>query len=497
MSSRHITSHDSHELYRLQVLADAQLLDTPAEPAFDAIASLARRVAHAPIALIALVDAERQWFKARCGLDAEQTSRDIAFCDHTIGQSEIFMVEDARDDSRFASNPLVTGDPGIVFYAGIPLMVHGKDGGTAAAIGTLCVIDYAPRILSPDEIQGLRELADVAVTLIESRRLALRAVDHAQEQHHAAHELAYERRKFQQAERMATLGYFRFDMLDQHLFWSDQVFAIHGLPVSDAPPLNTAMEFYPPRARAEIAAAIANTIETGAPYDIETDFLTAQGDLRRVRSLGELEMLDGVPVALFGVFQDVTQRYRIEQMLRASAHSDTLTGLANRAAFEAEMENRMTQANDTGETLAILLIDLDGFKAVNDAQGHVAGDELLQTVGMRLRGEAYADCFVARLGGDEFVLIPRGMLDRATIEALARNILDDLRRPVITADCNATISGTIGIARMQPGDLRRDLMRRADQALYAAKHSERGTGRFYENDRVIRAIGPLDIRKAG
>lgn len=273
--------------------------------------------------------------------------------------------------------------------------------------------------------------------------------------------------------------------------------AIHGLPVSDAPPLNTAMEFYPPRARAEIAAAIANTIETGAPYDIETDFLTAQGDLRRVRSLGELEMLDGVPVALFGVFQDVTQRYRIEQMLRASAHSDTLTGLANRAAFEAEMENRMTQANDTGETLAILLIDLDGFKAVNDAQGHVAGDELLQTVGMRLRGEAYADCFVARLGGDEFVLIPRGMLDRAAIEALARNILDDLRRPVITADCNATISGTIGIARMQPGDLRRDLMRRADQALYAAKHSERGTGRFYENDRVIRAIGPLDIRKAG
>lgn len=496
MSSSRIRSLDSHELYRLQVLAEAKLLDTPAEPAFDDLAALARRVAGAPVALLSLVDAERQWFKARCGLDVPETPRDIAFCDHAIRQNDIFIVEDARQDPRFATNPLVIGTEGIVFYAGVPLLVHGKDNGAPAAIGTLCVIDYVPRILSPTQVEALRELANVAVALIESRQLAMRAVDLAQEQHRAAHQLAYEKRKFQQAERMATIGYWRLNLIEEHLYWSDQVFAIHGLPVSDAPPLNTAIEFYPPRARAEIAAAIARTMESGTPFDMETDFLTAQGELRRVRSIGELETLDGVPVALFGVFQDVTERYRVEQILRASAHSDVLTGLANRAAFEAEMEIRMVHAQATGDTLAILLIDLDGFKAVNDAQGHLAGDELLHMVGMRLRGDAYADCFVARLGGDEFVLIPNATTDRAWLETLARSVLDDLRRPVITADCNATISGTIGIARMLPGDQRRDLMRRADQALYAAKNSERGTARFYENDRVIRAIGPLDVRKA-
>lgn len=108
-------AQSAEELYRLQVLADARLLDTAPEPAFDDLTSIARRITGAPIALISLVDAERQWFKARQGLDASETSRDVAFCSHAIESGRCMIVEDARRDPRFCNNPLVTGEPKSYF----------------------------------------------------------------------------------------------------------------------------------------------------------------------------------------------------------------------------------------------------------------------------------------------------------------------------------------------------------------------------------------------
>lgn len=489
-------SFGDKESYRLQVLADAKLLDSPSEPAFDTLVLLARRLIGAPIALISLIDAERQWFKARCGISAKQTERDISFCDHAIRESDIMIVEDAAADPRFADNPLVTGPEQIRFYAGVPLHLDGKRGGRSAAIGTLCVLDTEPRTLNAMQIEALHDLARMAEVLIEARRLAIEAVEQAHQQHWIAHQLTHEQRKFQQAERMAALGYWRLELGDQSLFWSDNVYAIHGLPVGKAPPLNAAFDFYPPHARASLAAAIARAIETGESYEIETDFLTAQGELRRVRSIGEREDDNGVPVAVFGVFQDVTEQHRLAEVLRKSAHRDALTGIANRAACDEILDDRIFAAQRAGTAMAVMLIDLDGFKAINDAQGHIAGDELLQAVAARLRSDRYADCFVARLGGDEFVLVPDQVQGVADLERRARDILDDLSRPVVTPECTATISGTIGIARLHPEDGKRDLMRRADQALYAAKNSERGTARIHGSGRVIRATAAIDDMRA-
>ena len=158
---------------RLQALLDLQILDTPEEEAFDDLTRLAALICETPIALVSLVDDQRQWFKSRVGLDARETPREQAFCTHAILGAEIFEVPDPLDDPRFRDNPLVTGAPHIRFYAGMP--VSSPDG---QRIGTLCVIDRQPRQLSPAQREALQRLGCLA-----SRQLALhrQAILHARE----------------------------------------------------------------------------------------------------------------------------------------------------------------------------------------------------------------------------------------------------------------------------------------------------------------------------
>jgi len=143
----------SDETRRLQTLRDLRLLDTPPEERFDRVTRLARQLFSTQIALVSLVDADRQWFKSRQGLDAEETHRDISFCGHAILDDKIMVVNDAESDVRFCDNPLVCGDPRIRFYAGYPLAA--PDG---SRVGTLCVIDENPKDVSDEQMQLLREL---------------------------------------------------------------------------------------------------------------------------------------------------------------------------------------------------------------------------------------------------------------------------------------------------------------------------------------------------
>ncbi len=154
-----------NEQQRLTALHKLNILDTPPEEAFDRITRLLGLVLKMPIALISLVDQDRQWFKSRHGLVAHETPREIAFCDHTIRQTELMQVEDALQDPRFANNPLVLGDPNIRFYAGVPLIMREGE-----AIGTLCVIDRIPRHLDETECEILKVLAKEVVTELELRK---------------------------------------------------------------------------------------------------------------------------------------------------------------------------------------------------------------------------------------------------------------------------------------------------------------------------------------
>lgn len=145
------------EPLRLEALRRTRLVETPLEARFERITRMAQRLLNVPVVTISLVDQGKQWFKSTQGINAVQTSREISFCGHAILDNSIMEVQDARVDPRFTDNPLVTGYPGIVFYAGAPLM--SEDGHN---IGVFCVIDHKPRKLSQSDAEALRDLANMA-----------------------------------------------------------------------------------------------------------------------------------------------------------------------------------------------------------------------------------------------------------------------------------------------------------------------------------------------
>lgn len=153
------------EIKRLKALASLNLLDTPSEDEFDRITRLASLICETPISLISLVDSSRQWFKSKVGIDAEETPREIAFCNHAIQGKELFEVNNASEDERFKENILVTEDPHIKFYTGQPLILPN-----GLALGTLCVIDKIPRKLNQNQKDSLKLLADEVISLIVSRK---------------------------------------------------------------------------------------------------------------------------------------------------------------------------------------------------------------------------------------------------------------------------------------------------------------------------------------
>ncbi|WP_313035649.1 GAF domain-containing protein [Massilia alkalitolerans] len=156
----------ANEKERLALLHEMLLLDTPPERRLDRIVEFASSEFAVPICLISLVDSERQWFKARVGVEACETPRDISFCGHALTSGEILLVPDALLDERFHDNPLVSGPPHIRFYAGAPLVC-----GDGLVIGTLCLIDTRPRTLDPVEQAILESLRDLALIELASPRV--------------------------------------------------------------------------------------------------------------------------------------------------------------------------------------------------------------------------------------------------------------------------------------------------------------------------------------
>ncbi|WP_203236184.1 EAL domain-containing protein, partial [Methylobacterium crusticola] len=312
---------------RLNVLRALRILDTPPEPHFDAVSRTAQALFGAPVAWISLVDHDRQWFKAKCGVSLQGTSREVAFCSHTIRSDEILVVEDATRDERFRDNPLVTGDTGFRFYAGAPLQLR-----PGIRVGTLCVLDTKPRAFALEQRRQLQDLAHIVVAhlrlheskLASEQEVARRRSSEAlvQEQARDIQEreaaLREANRLLTLAEQVAHLGHWHLDVASRRLAWSDEVFRICGLgPRDEAPALAEAVAAFHPDDRQRVTDVVERSLATGDGFEFPARMVRPDGVVRDVVSRGICTVgAAGAVTAVFGTLMDVTEIRRTERQLR-------------------------------------------------------------------------------------------------------------------------------------------------------------------------------------
>jgi diguanylate cyclase (GGDEF)-like protein/PAS domain S-box-containing protein len=293
-------------------------LDIDAEPLFDALARTAAIATGSPIALITLIDGEHQWFKANIGFTGPRvTPRDVAFCAQTALGSELMEVTDTASDPRWAENPLVTGEPGIRFYAGVPLTLH--DG---ARVGALCVLDRTPRKLSQEQRQLLEALATSVAEALELRMQTLQGQAAQQVQRdEVLAELEAARAAaalVARTDRLMGAGRWSLDLETRQLCWSEETCAIHDVPPGHRPTLTEAFNYYTPEARPKIERAVKAAMSgSHGSWDLELPMLTAKGRKIWVRAVGFVQMKPA-PARLVGLFQDITIRRRVVSALEAS-----------------------------------------------------------------------------------------------------------------------------------------------------------------------------------
>ncbi len=281
---------EQRERWRLDTLREYRIMDTGPEPAFDRVTKLVADLFEVPITLVSLVGDCRQWFKSAHGLGSTETPRDISFCDHVVVGEEAMVVTDARLDSRFAENPLVTGDPFIRFYAGVPLRAYN-----GAILGTLCIIDREPRpTLGFREMERLKDFATIIMAEADLRRIVAER-DEA-------------RRTLERALDYSGIATWQLDTRIDALRWRGATAELWGadyataLQTSDA-----AFERIHPDDRAMVRAALDESMASGTPYAIEHRVLHPDRGVRWLGVRGDWDVRDD-DAALTGVCIDVTEQ---------------------------------------------------------------------------------------------------------------------------------------------------------------------------------------------
>lgn len=587
----------NNEKERIKRLKKLRVLDSSAEPLFDEITKLASEICGTPIALVSLVDEERQWFKANTGLEgATETHRDLAFCAHAILEDQILEVEDASIDERFKNNPLVTSDPNIRFYAGMPLML--PDGFN---IGTLCVIDRQPKKLTAHQkhvLAGLSSIVSKALLLreegiheVESKSSKLAAIIESSEDAIVSKSLDGTISSWNDAAEQ-MFGYSREEMIDQpitKLFPLDKVHEeemfIEKIKTNqriqhfeteritkDNKRIQISVSLSPVRDAdgniigiSKIARDITEVKRLQKEVELERERLQVTMDsigdaVITTDKIGRIEYLNPIAEKLTGwssnaalglpssqvfniinensrepsedpiaqclkaekiinlanyttlvsrdgqeygiedsaapirdhegktigvvlVFHDVSAQRIMANEITYRATHDSLTGLINRSEFETLLKQYINDYRDPGLLNALMFIDLDQFKIVNDTCGHAAGDKLLKEITKTMTSCIRTSDVFARIGGDEFaIILPKCNTEKSLQIANAIcKAVDEYR--FIFEKQRFRIGASIGLVMIDSHwSTVTSLLQAADHACYHAKNAGRNRVHLHYNE---------------
>lgn len=266
--------------------------------------------------------------------------------------------------------------------------------------------------------------------------------------------------------RAARVGIWECTLPDETLRWTDTVFELFDLSPQMPIRRDDIVAMYDPDSRAALKSVRDKAIAEGSGFTLDARIVTARGTPRWIRITAIAEHVEGVPARLFGMKQDITAEKAMFEEIRRLSEVDTLTGLASRSKFESEFAGLCARAEEAAH--ALLLIDLDGFKAVNDTLGHQEGDDYLRLTARRLAEAVPAARLAARLGGDEFAVL-HPAASPAGLEAAATRIAAALDDRTALAAHGLAVSASVGGALILPDRTPKEIFSRADKALYRVK----------------------------
>jgi len=356
-------------------------------------------------------------------------------------------------------------------------------------IGTLTIQSYTHAAYSDADLRTLQLLADHCGGALERIR--------------TEGELRRSEGALAEAQRIAHVGSWEWDLATDEIRWSDETYRIFGFsPRQFVPNYQRFLNFVHPEDRGRVVASSDESRLSSKGFDVEFRVVRPDGQVRVVHEMGELSYDDkGRPVSLVGTTLEITERKAHEEQLRHQAFHDPLTGLPNRALFADRLEHALLRKTRRQGSVAVLYIDTDRFKFVNDSLGHEAGDELLVAIAQRLRSCLRPEDTAARPGGDEFTVLLEDVEGVRETEQMAERITDALRDSFDVAGHEVVVSFSIGIALSHDGQ--RDpaeLLRAADTAMFRAKQTGKARYEVYDAEMGSRALELLemesDLRRA-
>jgi diguanylate cyclase (GGDEF)-like protein len=541
MAKNQRLSKEETEQQRLAALQSYRLLDTAADRDFDDLNDLTASYFQVPMATLALVDRDRVWFKSSFGVDFSEIPRGQGFSDVVIESGEMVVVEDTLADPRFASHPLVAGGPHIRFYAGAPLV--NPDG---HIVGTLSITDLGPRHMGAAEKTALAALARQAMAQMELHRRKAQAEEALTKLSLRNRELALQNRALEQLNSGANLSEVLTELVQQvEDMHPDAMCSVLLADREGARLIPTAMArlrpniVLPPTGIpiGERSGSCGTAAFRGARVVTENIWTDPLWEGHRqhldAKKLGScwsqpIKDRDGNVQGTFAIYhrqpsapteEQITQieRYanlaalsieqqRISERVHRLAFFDGLTHLPNRRLMEDRLAQSIASSGRSGTFCALMFIDLDNFKTINDTLGHAKGDMLLAQVATRLAGCLRQEDTVARLGGDEFVVMLVN-LSRDETESIAKvnqvtdKVVGAIGRGFRLLDdfCRCTIS--IGITLYKGPEITVNaLLKQADLAMYRSKAAGRNSIHFFdpamEAKAIERATLESDLRNA-